>query len=118
MRRDRLRRHDSPCSVFPQEHPCALGHGWLPDILRNDLGVPDPGDRRADRRKYRRAIGVLLLALDLAERLDPVGPARPGAGDLLQLGGVELETELLTGERRDAGGERAARRATGERAGL
>ena len=69
--RTEIDREDSrlAISLFLQEHPRAVRHGRLPNVLRHDLGVPHAGDRRADRREHRRAVGVLLLALDLAPRL-------------------------------------------------
>src|SRR6185503_943630 len=117
--RNRPRIRDSPWLVFPLEYPGALGCSRSASVLRDPPGVPDPGDRRADRRKHRRPVGHLLLALDLAPRLDAVGLARTRRDDLLELGDVELEAELLaTGEPGDAGGDRGARRAARQRAGL
>src|SRR3569833_790185 len=95
-------------SVFLEVDPGPVRDRSLPRALGHHLGVPHAGDRRADRREHRRSILVLLLALDLAVRLDAVRATRTRGRDLRELRLVELEPDLLAGL--EAGESRAERR--------
>ncbi len=65
------RKHTTDAMIsLPSGRPTPRsGTGGFLTFCGHHLGVPDAGDRRADRRKHRRAVLVLLLALDLAPRL-------------------------------------------------